>query len=63
MAVQPDGMEHFVEKLTGRAHKRQTLQIFLLPRSFADEHDVGILVAVADYHVGSARMQLAAVTV
>ena len=47
-ALQPHGGDHVVEKLAGAADKGQSLGIFIRSRTFADEHEAGVGVSVAE---------------
>ena len=49
--VEIDHFKHIVEQLTGGADERLALQILLLARSFADEHQLALGIADAENDV------------
>src|SRR6185312_11318518 len=51
LAAQAHGRNHVVEQLAGAAHEGQPLLVFVGPRTFAHEHQVGVLVAGAENDV------------
>ena len=48
LPVQVNHFQHIVQQFSCRAHKRDALQIFLLPGPLADEHDFRLLIAHAE---------------
>ena len=59
LAVEVDGIEHFVEQLTCSADKRLALQILLLTGTLADEHHPRLSVADAENDVVATLAQSA----
>jgi len=47
------------EKFSSAADERQALRIFVCPRAFTDEHELGFGVAVAKNDLGARAVQLA----
>ena len=56
------GLALIVQQLTGPSHEGDTLFVLALARAFADEQDLGIRCAHAEYHVGAGLCKGAAVT-
>ena len=52
--------EHIVKQLPRRPHKGYALQILLLTRAFADEHDLGTVVADTEHQIRPCFSELAA---
>lgn len=52
--------EQVIEQLTRLANERDTLEIFLTPRGFSNEHDVGVFVPGTGYDIGAVLDQFLA---
>ena len=48
----PIGCEHAVEKLAGAADEGLALKVLIAARRFADEHDMGLRIAVGEAQIG-----------
>ena len=59
LALEPDCLDDLREQLSGAAHKRKSLQVFVAARRFTDEHQIGFGVAHAKHNLRSALVQLA----
>src|SRR5690242_14811586 len=60
LAAQAHGGDHIVQQLPGAAHKGQALLIFIGPRAFTNEHQLGMNVAGAEDDVFAPLRQTAA---
>jgi hypothetical protein len=63
LALDADKLKHPVEQLSGASHKRESLLIFVSARAFADEHQFGVRVPLAEDDGLSSRGQTATVAV
>lgn len=59
-AVQSDGSQHSVQKLTCAPDERQPLPVLFSARRFADEHDPTGRIAVGEHGIGGTAFQLTA---
>ena len=59
LALDIDGVEEAVEKLTRSADKGSSRKILLLARCFADEHQIGVSVARSENAIRSRLAELA----
>jgi len=50
---QPDLPQELVEQLAGAAYERQALEVLVMAGRLADEHQVGVRVAVSEDHIGT----------
>ena len=60
LALHAHRLDHLRQQLPCLAHERVALQVLVLARPFADEHQARLGIAHAEYEVGAARVQLAA---
>ena len=51
LPVQIDDLQHLVQQLSAPAHKGLSLEILVLSRTLADEHDLRVLFPHAEHHV------------
>src|SRR5690606_32909602 len=61
--VEADRRQHAVEQPAGAADEGQTLQVLVAARRLADEHDVGLRVAVCKDEILGRIFQIAAVEI
>ena len=50
-AIKVDDTEHIIKELSGSAHKRLTLQVLLLSRTFANEQNIRLRIAHTEHHI------------
>ena len=61
-AVQPDHLQHIVQQLAAPTHEGLALLVLVSAGGFADDHDLRILPAHAEDHVGARFRQCTGVT-
>jgi len=59
-SFQPHRFNHLGQELTGAADKRQALQVFVVSGAFADEHEFGFGIAVAEDNFVARGVEFAA---
>ena len=62
-AIEIDRSHHFVEQLSCPTHKGQPLQILITTRRFADEHDIGVRVAITKDQIFGREFEAATVKI
>ncbi len=63
IAIQTEGGEHAIQKLSGASDKGQSLAVLLLAGRLADEHEIRMRVAAAEHDMGAAVGQRTAAAV
>src|SRR5260370_12436215 len=63
LALQAHGFDHLGQQFSRATYKGQPLLIFIAPRAFAHENEVGFGISIAEDELGAAAMQLAAGTI
>jgi len=60
-SIQPDRRQHTVQQLSRFANKWLALTILFSPRRFADQHDVGVRIAIGKHELRGPQFEPAAI--